>query len=342
MFNIFADLFNNLEFNDLKRFEMLLENYISSLSVGIAQSGHMYAIQNSKGIITESAWLKERLSGIEHLNFMKKLVATKSPAEILEDLKQIAKVMFSQSPARCVLNLSKDHLSETIDQFDKFLQNLPQDNPGSPAKWNSSKILGSGARHNIMNIPVNYCAKSLVTVPYTNKDFAPLRVLAKVLSSKYLLPFVREKNGAYGAGSKVNLDGIFSFYSYRDPNNRKTLDAFDDSFNWFQQSLADGIIDTQTLFEAKLGVLQQLDHPIAPQSIGLDNFSYGISHEIFVKHRKDVLDTKLKDLERVASKYLVETEKTVVGKSVIGPPSDELIKSGKNENWVVIHQENTF
>jgi Zn-dependent M16 (insulinase) family peptidase len=338
MFHIFQDLFCNWEFKDLQRFEMLLENYISNLSVGIAQSGHLYALQNASGLITEVGKLRESMSGLEHLNYMKKMVVEKKPEEILDEIRGVTKVMFSQSPARCVMNLSSHDLPAATKHFEQFLCNLPKDNPGSPAKWNSSRILKSAARHNIMNIPVSYCAKSLVTVPYTNKDFAPLRVLAKVLTSKYLLPTVREQNGAYGAGSRINSNGIFCFYSYRDPNNRKTLDTFDDSAKWFQQSLKNATIDSQALFEAKLGVLQQLDAPIAPQGHGLDNFSYGISQEIFGKHRKEILETNLKDLERVSAKYLVENEKSVVGKSVIGPASDELINSGKNENWNVVDQ----
>jgi presequence protease len=33
----------------------------------------------------------------------------------------------------------------------------------------------------------------------------------------YLLPSIREKGGAYGAGCSVNESGTFTFYSFRDP-----------------------------------------------------------------------------------------------------------------------------
>lgn len=43
----------------------------------------------------------------------------------------------------------------------------------------------------------------------------------------HLLPNVREKGGAYGAGCSINENGFISFYSYRDPNCEATYDNFE-------------------------------------------------------------------------------------------------------------------
>ena len=76
--------------------------------------------------------------------------------------------------------------------------------------------------------PVHFCSKAVATVPYQHPDSAALRILAKLLSSKYLHSQIREKGGAYGGGAASNpSSGVFSFYSYRDPNCQQTLDAFD-------------------------------------------------------------------------------------------------------------------
>lgn len=47
--------------------------------------------------------------------------------------------------------------------------------------------------------------------------FSPLslRVLARVMTTKFLHGEIREKGGAYGGGAKLNFDGVFTFYSYR-------------------------------------------------------------------------------------------------------------------------------
>lgn len=335
MFEIIADLLTTVEFNDLNRFEMLLENYISALSVGIADSGHVYAMQNANGLVTESGRLKESMMGIEHLSYMKHLMKTKGSAQIFEEIKEIGRKLLSRSPVRCSINVSPDDASDGVKNVESFLNKMPLDK--SELHWNKSALLKSSCRHNVMNIPINYCGKSMFTVPYVHKDFSSLRVLGKILSSKYLLPVVREQNGAYGAGAKIALDGLFNFFSYRDPNTRKTLDTFDTSSKWVVESL-NKVIDEQALFEAKLGILQQLDAPISPMEIGLESFKHGISHEIFTKHRENILTTSLKDIESVANTYLSDDSKMVTGKSVIGQANEELTKA-KHEKWMVNEQK---
>lgn len=335
MFEIIADLLTNVEFNDLGRFEMLLENYISALSVGIADSGHIYAMQNANGLVTEAGKLKESMMGIEHLNYMKQLMKTKGSAEIFEEIKDIGRKLLSRSPVRCSVNVSPDDASGAVKNVENFLMKMPLDK--AELHWNKSALLKSSCRHNVMNIPINYCGKSLFTVPYVHKDFSSLRVLGKILSAKYLLPVVREQNGAYGAGAKVALDGLFNFFSYRDPNTRRTLDTFDASHQWVTESM-NKIIDEQALFEAKLGILQQLDAPISPMDIGLESFKHGISHDIFAKHRENILSTSLRDIESVSSAYLSDDTKTVTGKSVIGQANKDLTGS-KSENWAVNEQK---
>ena len=98
-------------------------------------------------------------------------------------------------------------------------------------------------------------------------------------------------------------------------------------------------INEQALFEAKLGILQQLDSPIAPMDLGIENFKHGITQEIFTKQRDEILNTNLKDVENVSIKYLSNDHKHIVGKSVIGQVNEELLTSGKKEEWVVSQQK---
>ncbi len=57
------------------------------------------------------------------------------------------------------------------------------------------------------------------------------------MGRKFLHREIREKNGAYGGGCSFSgLDGLFSFYSYRDPNGLKSLKSFDDSVKWAIES----------------------------------------------------------------------------------------------------------
>uniref|UniRef100_A0AAG5DBF9 Presequence protease, mitochondrial n=1 Tax=Anopheles atroparvus TaxID=41427 RepID=A0AAG5DBF9_ANOAO len=328
MFDIFRRVFNELELEDVQRFAMLLENYLSEMSVGIAQSGHMYAMQNANGLVTEAGRLRERLMGIEHLAFMKDLTQRHKADEILHKCRSITK-LFGEAGMRCALNFTQSSEEQTMRHYESFVHSVPL--RSSARVWNVSQPLGAttACRHTVMNIPVNYCAKSILAVPYTHRDYAPLKVLAKFLSAKYLLPVVREQNGAYGAGAKITSDGLFNFYSYRDPNSRTTLDVFDGAHAWNVRTVSQ--LDAQTLFEAKLGVLQQLDVPIAPLERGMDLFRQGITDEVFGKHRAAVLEVSKEQLLEVNERYLKPEAVAVVGKSVLGPENKTLSKDG--ESW---------
>lgn len=329
MFDILEKIFNEIDLTDVDRFEMLLENYISELSVGIAQSGHLYAMQNANGLVTESGQLRERLMGIEHIAFMKNLTQKNTSDQILEKLRLVAETLFRKSSLRCALNYNKDSETDILTRYEKFIAGITSQS--SETTWNISKNLDPSCRQTVMNIPVNYCAKSILTVPYSHPDYAALKVLAKYLSSKYLLPVVREQNGAYGSGAKITTDGLFNFFSYRDPNSRVTLDVFDQAHQWLIDNLHK--MDSQTLYEAKLGVLQQLDIPIAPIDQGMDLFRHGISEERFNQHRNEVLKVDKEQLMQVNDRYLKPGAVAVVGKSVLGPENAGLMKDG--EKWSV-------
>lgn len=54
--------------------------------------------------------------------------------------------------------------------------------------------------------------------------------------TQYLHREIREKNGAYGGGARYNsLNGLLSFYSYRDPRTLETLETYTKVIDWVQQ-----------------------------------------------------------------------------------------------------------
>jgi len=59
------------------------------------------------------------------------------------------------------------------------------------------------------------------------EDYGALVVLGELMTFAYLIPSIREKGGAYGAGCGIDESGIISFYSYRDPNVSRTFENFE-------------------------------------------------------------------------------------------------------------------
>lgn len=190
-------------------------------------------------------------------------------------------------------------------------------------------------QHYILNVPVNYCSKAVLTVPYTHPDYAKLRVLAKLISAKYLHPEIREKRGAYGGGARISEDGVFTFYSYRDPGTLKTLDVFDDTAKWLQQELEKAT--PQEILEAKLGVFQGIDAPITPSGKGLREFLLGLTADVLQRHRAEVMTVNQNGLREVGEQYLGSTVSANCSKIVLGPKSEQFDTTNRqNELWTVV------
>ncbi|KAH8234491.1 hypothetical protein KR038_012123, partial [Drosophila bunnanda] len=330
LFYLCQELLLNFDFSDTDRLKMLIENYISNISVGVASSGHVYAMLGASALVTDASNLKSRLFGIDHIELMKILVQDNNTVDICKTLKSIGKKLFLKNNMQVAINTTESYLATALLHYRNFLESLPSVDKSKES--HSINLLDPSCQHYIMNIPVNYCAKAFFAVPYLHQDHPKLRVLAKLLSAKYLLPVVREKNGAYGAGAKISSDGIFSFYSYRDPHSLKTLDTFDKTYEWTR--LEKNNIDQQALFEAKLGVLQQLDSPIAPGNIGIDYLLYAVSQDMFEDYRSRMLSVTVDELHDTVKKYLKKPP-TNFGKCIIGPENEEL-QLETSHKWKII------
>ncbi|XP_017093928.2 presequence protease, mitochondrial [Drosophila bipectinata] len=329
MFGLCQELLQNFTFADSDRLQMLIENYISNISVGVASSGHLYAMLGATSLVSDAGKLRSVLSGVDHIEFMKTFSQELNVANLQETLKKIGQKIFNKSNMRVAINCSEPYLTSALNHCSKFLETIPAQ--GQTDDQRKIQFFDPSCQQYLMNIPVNYCGKAFLAVPYLHQDHPTLRVLAKFISAKYLLPVVREQNGAYGAGAKINSDGIFCFYSYRDPHSTKTLDAFEKTYEWLGSN-ADKI-NQQAVFEAKLGVLQQLDSPIAPGNIGIDNFLYKVSPEMFVNYRTRLLSITVDELKSAIEKYFKNPPKHV-GKCILGPAINDL-DSQTGHKWKI-------
>jgi Zn-dependent M16 (insulinase) family peptidase len=104
--------------------------------------------------------------------------------------------------------MTENHKSDFIRQTENFVINLPKATTAGHSRGTSAETpdAKNESRKTFVTtqFPVHYCALALPTVPYTHEDSAPLRILAKLLTAKFLLPEIREKGGAYGAGAASN------------------------------------------------------------------------------------------------------------------------------------------
>lgn len=305
MFDLWSNVFKQIHFRENREYlAQLIKASAADLSDGISHMGQMYAIKRSASSLSRLGALDERLSGLTHVARMKDMASKDKIDDIVDKLGKIARVVFDPNNMKCAINAEPQVIGKINDELKKFIdlarrhqaEYVNENFEITPVDYEATRVEN-------MEFPfaTHYVAKSLVTVPRLHKHYARLVVLSKLISSKYLLREVREKGGAYGAGARISSSGLFHFYSYRDPNTEKTIQAFDNACQW----LVNGEdYSERDIEESKLGVFQELDRPVDPGRRGLNFFTTGESDDMRQDYRKRLLDVQKDDVIKVAKKFL--------------------------------------
>ncbi|XP_067127362.1 presequence protease, mitochondrial-like [Centruroides vittatus] len=325
MFNLWTDIFNKLHLEDEERLQQLIKIYASDLIQNLASHGHLYAVRQAGSSLSESGMLKEQMSGMSQMKFMKNLAEQTNFESTLQCLREIANVLLQRNNLRCAINTTSNMTMEATRQLELFLTSVdyvPPHNSNevkkfSPVQKNS---------HFIFPFFVNYFGKSFLSVPFCHKDYASLRVAANMLTFKFLHREIRERGGAYGGGCFQSPGGTFNFFSYRDPNTKKTLQAFQDSVHW----LLNGDFSSEDIHEAKLRTFGDVDKPVPPGRKGLYLFLDRLSDDIRQSHRDNLFVVNGDNIRQAVSKYL--SEDGLYSISLIGPENE--LTMG-NSNWTI-------
>ncbi|KAI7908289.1 peptidase M16C associated-domain-containing protein [Cokeromyces recurvatus] len=306
MYSILAKLIHETNFDDVEKLKTLINGNASSMVNSIADSGHVFARTFAGSSLTPGMHNAEIMSGMTQVKFMSRLAAQEDISDVVTKLKQIASAVLTQSSLRVAITSGEDAIESNTKSLISFLQSLPVENNKINNK--STMSLNTGVftpqyKRTFFPLPfqVNFSAQVFRGVPYTHPDGASLQMLSSLMTNHYLHREIREKNGAYGGGaSYAGLNGLFSFYSYRDPRTLETLDTFKKSIDWVQQrSFTD-----QEMTESKLSIFQGIDAPQSVSEEGMLQFVHGISDEMRQWRREALLKVTQDDIKRVAFEYL--------------------------------------
>jgi len=324
MFDLWSKLFSSTHWEDTARLAQILKMDATESLNGLAHSGHRYAMTHAASRLSGAGMLAEQTGGITHIRKLAAL-AQADPATLVPQLKALATLLLNKERMRCSLNTSVT--DQALTGMDTFLCSLDGTYFNASSTVEPDFTAATTQTHFVTPFPINFTSLAVPTVSYTHPDHARLRVLAALLSSKFLHPEIREKGGAYGGGASAG-DGAFTFYSYRDPRNLETFSVYRRAAEWALGESFDG----SDVAEAVLRVFQAVDAPVTPGNKGLRYFLTGISDAQFAEHRASLLAVGVADLQAVADTYLLDPP--VHGKTMIGGAQPGLEDLG----WTVHHQ----
>lgn len=264
LFSLLKNVAFSADFSDKKRLKQLLLQLYTSLENSLTEGSMRYAKYRSLAPFSSLGTIQEELYGLSFFNNLEKLVKNLD-TEMDSLIKKFVKFkdIFLQKDFEMLVTCNKkqyDLLEEKdfyeIDQSaSKTLD--PWDNTLVPSKIPSSLIINSS--------PVAFTSFAMPSIGYTDKDSAALLVATELLENIYLHEEIREKGGAYGSGANyLSYCNNFTFYGYRDPHIKETLEHFKKSV----ETIIKGSFTKQDLFEAKLGIFQGIDSPLPPKSRG--------------------------------------------------------------------------
>jgi Zn-dependent M16 (insulinase) family peptidase len=251
-------------------------------------------------------------------------LASRPESDRLEDvigkLKLIQQFAFAGT-MRVAITCDSESVANNTGALSKFLDSVPSHAANFPARQNRDFARNIKSFYPLP-YQVYYGALALPTVSYTSPDNAPLQILSSLLTHKHLHHEIREKGGAYGGGAYSRaIDGIFGFYSYRDPNPLNTIKIMRNAGQW----AVDKKWSDRDLEDAKISVFQGVDAPRAVNEEGMSNFVYGITEEMKQTRREQLLDVTKDQVREVAQKYIV---------NALSKGSERLVFLGEKRDFV--------
>ena len=293
---------------------------------GLAYGGHHYAMAHAAAKLKHLPALlqREKQSGLTMIRLLNNIANDPEQMEdVYETLCSMSSKILSVDNVQTFSICSTPSKADSYTvEMEKFLSNLPKSTVATRSNELSGEAINLHPNSLIVApFPVYFCSASLAGAPsYTHPDAAPLRVLSRLLSAKFLHVEIREKGGAYGGGCSANpTSGIITFYSYRDPNCERTFDAFHSCNDWVQKG--EDAFSERDVEEAKLNVFKAVDKPVLPSARGQRFFLSGITDEQFALHRQQLRDVTYGDLQRVSEQYFGQSRSQSF-MSALGPETD--------------------
>ncbi|KAL2197345.1 Metalloenzyme, LuxS/M16 peptidase-like protein [Corynascus similis CBS 632.67] len=306
-----------------QQIRQLLQATADGVVNDIASSGHAYARRAAEAGLTWDAFVREQVSGLSQVKLVTSL-ASRPEADRLQDiigkLKLIQQFAFAGT-MRVAITCDSASVADNTAALSSFLSSLPSHTVNFPTRQNRDFARNIKSFYPLP-YQVYYGALALPTVSYTSPDNAPLQILSSLLTHKHLHHEIREKGGAYGGGAYSRaIDGIFGFYSYRDPNPVNTIKIMRNAGQW----AVDKKWSDRDLEDAKISVFQGVDAPRAVNEEGMSNFVYGITEEMKQTRREQLLDVTKDQVREVAQKYIVDA---------LGQKSERLVFLGEKRDFV--------
>jgi Zn-dependent M16 (insulinase) family peptidase len=276
LLEILSEMLLEVRLDDRARFKQLALEEKAGMEERAIPAGHQMTASRLMARLSRAGRFNEMCGGPSQLFFLKRLAKT-SKAEwpgVLAALETLRGLLVTR--ASLVANLTVDPAARPRAQarLESFLAGLP----AAPSTVAGPKGFGPAFRKPLWPAPgipdyeafvipagVNFVGKAVNLYAQGYEPHGAAQVASRILRNGYLWDRVRVQGGAYGAFCLFErLSGNFAFLSYRDPNVKRTLDAFDAA----AASLSQLALPGDELEKNVVGAIGDLDAHMLPDAKG--------------------------------------------------------------------------
>ncbi|MFT5875723.1 MAG: Zn-dependent M16 (insulinase) family peptidase, partial [Clostridium sp.] len=295
LFDIMAEIVSTTKFDEKKRLKELIQQLKSRLEMKIVDRGHMVAAGRLTSYFSPASAYIESTTGISFYKFINEIEKDfdKKTEEIIGNLKKVAELIFNKNNLIISVTGEEDIYTAFAGELPKIMKVLGE-NKLPDAEYNFN--LNKNNEGLLTSSDVQYVAKGYNFIKQGYSYSGKMLVLKTIASLDYLWNRVRVQGGAYGGFANLARSGNIVFVSYRDPNVKETLNAYD------------GICDYIGNFEASkremtkyiIGTISELDSPLTPSMKGERATAFyirGITEAQRQVERDEVLSTNAEDIK---------------------------------------------
>jgi Zn-dependent M16 (insulinase) family peptidase len=334
LFPLMHEMILKLDFTDHERIKEVLLKHYTSLNSSLQQSALKYAMNLSASGLDIQSKIANDWYGLDYYWKIKSIaddIDVQTPL-LAKKLEKLHKRLVGLENPHLVLSCSATMYDELKG---KGFYGLKDIDTTTAVNWRADfKLPIITDQGRVIASQIAFTSKVMKTIPYVHPDSAALSLASGLFENVTLHSIVREQGGAYGGGCSNNAtSGLFCFYSYRDPNISKTLDAFDEAV----EIVLKGEFSESDLEEAKLEIIQGQDAPVAPGSRADVSYAWmreGRTTEMRQAFRDRLLSLTKEDVIKAVRKHIkanLDKSVTVVfaGKDLLEKENAILIDSGK-------------
>lgn len=215
--------------------------------------------------------------------------------DLVKNLNSVSKLIFNGENLVTSYASDKDDMSKVEDTVKDMIGKLPNEKlTRYDYKFNNT------VKNEGFTLPGlgQYVAKGCDINKLGYKFNGKMLVLQKILTNEYLMPTVREKGGAYGSQCFVNQQGIFAFISWRDPNLKNTLEAYNKAGDFLRNFK----ISQEQLTSYILGLVNADNSSNILSKVNVSDFNFmsNVSPEDAKRIKEEILSTTPEDIAKFA------------------------------------------